>query len=351
MTGLVESVRGVLWARKRQPDEVAYGVALAHERYQPDDLLAQAVAAEEAGFDAVCCSDHLEPWWTPGSPTPAACGNAWVWLGAVGQATSRVSLGTAVTGLVHRYNPVVVAQQIATLERLNPGRAFVAVGSSEAMNEIPAGLDWPSTAEQLRRTEEALAIVTRLLDGETVDFRGDFFTARRARLYLDLERRPPVYMSAFNEGAAEVAGRLADGVWTLADPRQVGGIVDAYRRGAESAGREPGEIVLQTLASWASDDDTALDAAREWKGTLVDAHYTDAIADPAVVGRNGEDEVSDGTLKAMTIVSADPADHVKKIRRIEKMGATAVVMNTSGPDPLGMLRTYGQHVLPELRDR
>jgi coenzyme F420-dependent glucose-6-phosphate dehydrogenase len=352
VSGLVDSIRGVLWARKRQPDEVAYGVALAHERYQPDELVAQAVAAEEAGFDAVCCSDHLEPWWTPGSPTPAAWGNAWVWLGAVGQATKRVSLGTAVTGLVHRYNPVVVAQQIATLERLNPARAFIGVGSSEAMNEIPAGMDWPSTAEQLQRTEEALTIITQLLDGRAVDFRGEYFRAKHARLYLDLERRPPVYMSAFNEQAAEVAGRLADGVWTLADPRQVGGVVAAYRRGAEEAGREPGEIVLQTLASWAADEAVAMDAAREWKGTLVDAHYTDPIADPAAVGHNGEEQVSDSTLKAMTIVSSDPGDHVKKIRFIEKMGATAVVvMNTSGPDALGMIRTYGRDVLPELRDR
>ena len=52
----------------------------------------------------------------PADGPPAACSNSWVWLGAAGQATSRVSLGTAVTSLVHRYNPVVVAQQVATLD-------------------------------------------------------------------------------------------------------------------------------------------------------------------------------------------------------------------------------------------
>jgi len=114
-------------------------VSLAHERFAPDDLLRQAIEAEEAGFDAIACSDHLEPWWAPDGPTPTICGNAWVWLGAVGQATNHVGLGTAVTGLIHRYNPVVVAQQIATLERMFPGRAFLGVGSSEAMNEMPAG--------------------------------------------------------------------------------------------------------------------------------------------------------------------------------------------------------------------
>ena len=104
------------------------------------------------------------------------------------------------------------------------------------MNEIPAGLDWPSTGEQLKRTEEALTIITRLLDGETVDFDGEFFRADARPALLDSERRPPVYLSAFNEQAAELAGRLADGVWTLADPRQVGAVVAAYRRGAEAGG-------------------------------------------------------------------------------------------------------------------
>jgi coenzyme F420-dependent glucose-6-phosphate dehydrogenase len=347
--GFLESARGLLWARRRQPGNVRYLIALAHERFQPDELVQQAVEAEHAGFDGVCGSDHLEPWWAPDAPTPAACGNLWVWLGAVGQATKRVALGSAVTGLIHRYNPVVVAQQIATLERLNPGRAFLGVGTSEAMNEIPAGADWPGRADQLRRTEEALTIITKLLDGQTVDFDGEFFHTKRARLYVKFERRPPVYLSAFHEGAGEVAGRLADGVWTLGDPRQAAPVIAAYRRGAEQAGREPGEIILQTLASWAETDDAALDGAREWKGTLVDEHYTDPIPDPAEIGRNGA-ELSDTKFEAMSIVSADPDTHVKNIQRLEKLGATTIcVMNCSGNAPVGMIRTYGERVLPALR--
>ncbi len=340
----------MLWARRRQPDQVMYVAALAQERFAPDDLLRQAVAAEQAGFDAIACSDHLAPWWPPGDPAPAHCGNAWVWLGAAGHATSRVSLGSAVTGLVHRYNPVVVAQQVATLEALHPGRAFLGVGSSEAMNEVPAGFDWPSPGEQLARTEESLTIITRLLNGETVDFHGRYFTTRGARLYLRTERRPPVYMSAFGPQAAEIAGRLADGVWTLADPQKAPPVIAAYRRGAEEAGREPGEVILQGMASWAETDDAAFEGAREWKGTLVDEHYTDAIADPGRIGANGQD-VSDSTFKMMGLLSSDPDQHVRKIKAMEQLGATTVVlMNISGADPHGTLRTYGEHVLPRLRE-
>src|ERR671933_314330 len=320
--GVLESARGVLWARRRRPEQVTYAAALGHERFGPDELLRQAVAAEEAGFDAICCSDHLAPWWPPGEPAPAHCANAWVWLGAAGHATSQISLGSSVTGLVHRYNPVVVAQQVATLEALYPGRAFLGVGTSEAMNEVPAGFDWPSPAEQPARVEEALTIITRVLDGPTV---------------------------AFGEQAAEIAGRLADGVWTLADPQKAPPVIAAYRRGAEGAGREPGEIILQGMVSWAESDETALEGAREWKPTLVAEHYTDPVYDPAEIQANGR-EVSDTTFKMMGLISSDPDQHVRKIKAMQQLGATAIVlMNISGNDPEGTLRTYGERVLPQLR--
>lgn len=347
--GVIESVRGVLWARRRQPEDIAYIAALGHERFPPDDLLRQAVEAEEAGFDGVCCSDHLAPWWRPEDGTPAACANAWVWLGAAGQVARRVALGTGVTSVVYRYNPVVLAQQIATLGALYPGRAFLGVGTGEAMNEVPAGMNWPRPGEQLERAGEALEIMTRLLDGQIVDFEGRYFRTVGARLYLRPEQRPPIFMSAFGPQAAAVAGRFADGLWTLADPQKAPGVIAAYRRACEDAGRPPGEIILQGLVSWADTDAAALDGSREWKATMVDANYVDDVHDPAQVAQTGG-EVSDTKFKMMGIISSDPAAHVRKIKAMGQLGATAVVlMNVSGADPHGTLRTYGAEVLPALR--
>jgi coenzyme F420-dependent glucose-6-phosphate dehydrogenase len=347
--GIVDSVRAVMWARKRQPEQVAYGMALGHERFGPRELLDQAVEAERAGFDLVCCSDHLAPWWEPAQGPPAHCANAWVWLGAAGQATSEVSLGPAVSAIVHRYNPVVMAQQAATLELMNPGRAFLGVGSGEAMNEVPAGLDWPSPAVQLARTTEALTIITRLLRGETVTYEGLYFRVHRARLYDLPERRVPVYMSAFGPHATGIAGRLADGVWTLAHPVKAPKVIAAYREAAQQAGREPGEIILQGIVAAADSDELALESSREWKATLADEPYAEDVADPAEVGAVGE-SVSDRKYKMMAILSADPGAHVRQIKAMQAMGATAVVlMNVSGADAIGTLRLYGEHVLPQLR--
>jgi coenzyme F420-dependent glucose-6-phosphate dehydrogenase len=328
---------------------VAYGIALGHERFGPRELLGQAVAAERAGFDFVGCSDHLAPWWDPAGGTPAYCANAWVWLGGAGQATSSVSLGPAVSAIVGRYNPVVMAQQAATLELMNPGRAFLAVGSGEAMNEVPAGLDWPWPMEQLARTEEALEIITGLLNGETVTRDGRYFRAKQARLYDLPPRRVPVYMSAFGPKAAAIAGRLADGVWTLAHPVKAPKVIAAYRKAAREAGREPGEIILQGVAAVAETNELALESSREWKATLADEPYAEDVSDPAAVGEIGEG-LSDRTYKMMAIVSADPARHVRQLQAIRGMGATAVaVMNVSAADPTGMINMYGEHVLPRLR--
>lgn len=349
MSQVLDAVRGVLWARRRQPDEIAYVMALGHERFTPPDLLQQAIEAEQAGFDGVACSDHLSPWWSPTASTPAACGNAWVWLGAVGHATDRVSIGPAVTAIVHRYNPVVVAQQVATLESLFPGRVFLGVGSGEAMNEVPAGMEWPSVAEQQDRTGEALEIIARLLDGETVDFRGRYFRTEGARLYLRTEHRPPVFLSAFGPDAAALAGRWADGVWTLGDPTKAPVVIGAYRKACDDAGRPAGEIIVQGLMSWAEDDDAALESSREWKATLVEDNYAKDVHDPSDVGALGAD-VSDTQWKMMAAVSSDPAVHLRRLKAIAELGATTVaVMNVSGADPHGALKVYGDEVLPKLR--
>jgi coenzyme F420-dependent glucose-6-phosphate dehydrogenase len=317
----------------------------AHEQFPPDDVLKQAVEAERAGFDGIGCSDHLQPWWEPGES-----GHAWVWLGAAGQATERVPLGTGVTPAGPRYHPVLIAQAWATLETLFPGRPYLGFGSGESLNESPLGADWPSVGEQIDRMDEALELIHRLFDGERVDHDGRHFKTKQAYLHTRPERRPPIYVSAFGPRAAAVAGRWGDGLWTLADPEQVPTVVDAYRSAAEDAGREPGEIVLQAGFSWAQDDDAALEGARVWKGAQPDEFYTDDWHDPKAMYERGEEQISDDDLKRMFIISSDPDTHVERIREVEKLGATTVaLMNNSGADPHRAIEVYRDRVLPALR--
>src|ERR671924_2047930 len=171
---------------------IRYFFGASHEEYSPDDLLRHAVAAERAGFDGIACSDHLQPWWDGGES-----GHAWVWLGAAGQATERVPLGTGVTPPGPRYHPVLIAQAWATLERMFPGRTYLGFGSGESLNESPLGADWPPVADQIGRMEEALELIHRLFEGERVTHSGRHFSTDEAYLHTRPDRRPPIYVSAF----------------------------------------------------------------------------------------------------------------------------------------------------------
>ena len=324
---------------------MSYWVQLATEQFPPSALVRQAVGAERAGFDGINVSDHFQPWWEPGH-----AGQAWTLLGAIGQATDRIPIGTGVTAPVHRYHPAVVAQFAATLEELFPGRAFLGIGSGESLNESPCGMDWPDTGEQVRRMEEALEIIDALLDGERVDHQGTYFRTKQAYLHSRGERRPPVYVSAFGSQAASVAARLGDGFWTLADPESAPDLIDAYRSACDDAGKEPGEIILQAGMSWAEDDDAAVEGARVWKSTMVKEYFTDDWHDPKAMFENAEASYSDEDFAAQYIVSSDPNEHVERLREVERLGATVVcVQNASGADPDRALAVYGAEVLPALR--
>jgi coenzyme F420-dependent glucose-6-phosphate dehydrogenase len=318
----------------------------AQEQFPPDDLLRQAVEAEEAGFDGIGCSDHLQPWWEGGES-----GHAWVWLGAAGQATAKVPIGTGVTPAGPRYHPVLIAQAWATLETLFPNRPYLGFGSGESLNESPLGAEWPPVGQQIERMEEALEMIHALFAGKRLSGQGRHFSTDGAYLHTNPGRRPPIYVSAFGPKAAGVAGRQGDGLWTLADPENAPEVIEAYRAAAEDAGREPGEILLQAGFSWAEDEEAALEGARVWKGAQPQEFYTDDWHDPKAMYEEGERQLSDEDLKEAFIIGPDPELHIARIRQVEQMGATTVVlMNNSGADPHGAIRFYGERVLPAVRE-
>lgn len=322
-----------------------YWTQLPTEQFPPSQLVTLAEAAEAAGFDAVNVSDHFQPWWEPGHS-----GNAWTLLGAIGQATDRVGLGTGVTAPVFRYNPAVVAQFAATLEEMFPGRAYLGIGSGESLNESPCGMDWPDVTEQIERMDEALEIIGRLLDGERFDYRGDHFRTKAAYLHTRGKRRPKVYVSAFGPRAAEVAARRGDGLWTLADPEKAPRIIEAYRDACEDAGRPAGEIILQAGMSWAENDADALAGARVWKAAQPTEFFREDWHEPVAMHEYAKEQVSDEDLRRAMIVSSDPNEHAERLREVEQLGATVLcVQNASGADPAGAFEIYRKEVLPKLK--
>jgi len=322
-----------------------YWFATSTEEFTPSEMLEQAKAAERAGFDGLGTSDHFAPWFPDGQG-----GQAWVYLGALGQATQSM-IGTGVTPIVHHYHPGLIAQAFMSLEELYPNRVFLGAGSGESVNETPLGMDWPSYEEQRWRLETGLDAITRLWSGETVTMDAGWFKLKDAKLWTRAKTRPKLYVSAFGPQSAQVAARYGDGLWTLGDPEQAPEIVDAYREACAEFRREPGEIIFHSGFAWADDDRAAIEGARHWKPTQLPEVYVDDIADQEDMQRRADVQMSDEQFaREGFLISADPAEHIERIREMQRAGATVISLQLIGrADPFGSIRTYGERVLPALR--
>ncbi len=316
----------------------------SHESYQPEDLVRQAVAAEEAGFDVVLGSDHFHPW----VDDTSAAGFVWSWLGAVAARTARVQLGTSVTCPLFHYHPALVAQMAATTDRLSGGRLLLGVGTGEALNERPLGFPFPGYAERQARMQEALEIIHRMFAGEKLSFRGEHYTTETARLYSPPAGDLPVLMAAGGPKSAEFAGTYADGLITsVKDPADtVAKVIGPYRRAA--AARRARQLVLATrwtvLAGGPSEAWKALSSLRGLRapGRLE-------ATDPAEL-RIRADEMDPEEVLASYAVVPDAAGLVEAYRPlVTDVGADIVSIQVMSEDPMAAVEMIGKEVLPQLR--
>jgi coenzyme F420-dependent glucose-6-phosphate dehydrogenase len=216
---------------------------------------------------------------------------------------------------------------------------------------VPVGDDWPAPADQIARLDEALGLIRRLWEGETITEDGRFYRLKDCKLHTLADRRPPIWVSAFGPQAAEVAGRHGDGLWTLPDPESTPEVIDAYREARRKAGREgDGEIVFQAMVSWAETDEQALEQARKWKGAQPPDHYTDDWHRPQEMYEHGEREVGDEEFADSIVAGSDPGAIAEQLRELEQLGGTVVtIQNASAGNAERAIELLGTDVLPALR--
>src|SRR6195952_329989 len=200
------------------------GYTLMTEQSGPKDLVSFAVGAEEVGFDFAVSSDHFFPWLDEMGHAP----NAWVTLGGVAQATSRMELMTYVTCPTMRYRPAVVAQQAATLQLLSDGRVTLGLGAGENLNEHVTGEGWPPVAVREEMFREAVEIIRELFRGEGyTTYHGEYFDVAGGKIWDLPDGGGPTGIAGAGQKSCELAGQQAD-VMIAVDPEpELGEMFDA----------------------------------------------------------------------------------------------------------------------------
>jgi probable non-F420 flavinoid oxidoreductase len=314
------------------------GFHASHEQIAPSRLLVDVEHAERAGFDMAMCSDHFAPW----STRQGHAGYTWAWLGAA-LARTGLELG-CVSAPGQRYHPAVVAQKIATLAEMFPGRFWVALGSGEASNEHITGDRWLPKDERAQRLEECVEVISRLLDGEEVSHDG-LVTVDRARLWDVPATRPRLVGPAVSvESAARVAA-WADGLVTINQPVEtLRELVGAYR---DAGGRGP--LALQVHLSWAPTADEAESLALDqWRTNVFTEPVNWDTETPEAFDVMAEHVDLDAVRRSVE-VSHDLGWHRDRIAELAAVGFDDVYLHHVGQEQEAFIETFGAEVLPALR--
>jgi probable F420-dependent oxidoreductase len=263
---LIESANGVSPAAASLSDP-AYLAAVARE-------------AEAAGLDSVWIPDHVVipveyrsrypyqsydgdaferyPWDETAFPEPVTA------LAFVAAVTERVELCTGVVILPER-NPVFLAKQCATVDRLSGGRLRLGVGIGWLREEFDAvGVPWERRG---RRTDEAIEAMRALWTQDEASYQGETVSFERIRC------RPapvapggvPIIVGGHSDASARRAGRLGDGFLPIVASgdsfaQETRHRLDVMRAAAEEAGRDPDGI---EISGFGSEDPAGLEAQRE----------------------------------------------------------------------------------------
>jgi probable non-F420 flavinoid oxidoreductase len=315
------------------------GFHASHEQLPPSRLLHAVRAAEAAGFGAVTCSDHFAPW----SERQGESGFAWSWLGAAMQTTSIPFEVVAAPG--QRYHPAIVAQAIATLGDLFPGRFCAALGSGEALNEHVTGDRWPPKHERDARLLECVEVIRALLRGEEVTHDGRV-AVDRARVWSLPAEIPPLDGAAVSEETARAVGGWADGLITVRhrSVETLRRVIDAFREGG-GVGKP---VAVQVHLSWAQDDETALSIAHDqWRNGVLGPDLAWDLELPAQFDAATE-HVGPEDLEGSVLVSSDTGQHVKWLLELADLEVDQISLHHVGKEQERFIDTFAEHVLPEV---
>jgi F420-dependent oxidoreductase-like protein len=216
-----------------------------------DGVVAMAAAAEETGYDSVWVMDHfyqLPPMGGPGQPML----DSYTLLGALAARTSRVRLGTMVTGVTYR-NPAHLAKIVTTLDIISAGRAILGIGAAWYDTEHEGlGFDFPPAGERLDRLEEALQICRAMFTEEAPSFTGSYYRIHEARNVPAPVQSggPPILVGGGGERRTlRLAARYADMTNFFGDPATVAHKVDVLRGHCKEFGRDPTEVTVSRLST------------------------------------------------------------------------------------------------------
>jgi len=227
------------------------------------DMLAVWKAADDIElFESGWTFDHFYPIFSDSS---GPCMEGWITLTALAQATTRVRLGTLVTGIHYRH-PAVLANMASTLDIVSDGRLELGLGAGWNEEESGAyGIELGTPRERRDRFEEACEVIIGLLTQETTTFDGEYYQLRDARNEpKPLQRpHPPICVGGSGEKRTLLTAARFAQHWNFVGgtPEEFAHKRDVLYQHCEDIGRDPTEILLSSHVPFTGDANVTAELA------------------------------------------------------------------------------------------
>ena len=273
-----------------------------------------ALWVEEAGFDSIWVTDHLQP--TRGKTLL----EPWTLLSALSTLTKRLRLGTTVFCYSYRH-PAVLAKMVSTLDRISGGRVELGVGtgSKPQVEEHRAmGIPYPSFGERVKMFRDYVKVL-RLLWGrdERVSYNSPYYPLRDATLDSPpAQESIPIWIGARSPKMLSVAVELGDG-WNF-----YGQTMEEYRRAAE--------IVDDRLRRLGKPPEA----------------FRRAVFTSLSVWEAGESVSEEDLKRRYTLVYGTPETVLERIEEFRRLGVELLILRDLDPE-FRNLKRFASKILPQ----
>ena len=216
--------------------------------YSIQEMLSLAKLADEAGLESIWMSDHL-------------CFRDSVSSSAAFLATTRRITVVPAPLTPYSRHPMITAMAIATMEEMAPGRVAATLGTGNATALAEVGV---KVTRPLKIMREYATVLRRLLSGETVEYKGEFFTVNGAKMGFNPSSRVPIYLTAVKSGMLRLGGEIGDGVLLSAGctPKYIARCVQEIRKGAALKETAATDVAGFITTSVSDNSREALDASK-----------------------------------------------------------------------------------------
>jgi len=307
---------------------VRFGVTLPQIKRTWEEAKTAALDLDARGYDSLWVCDHL--YGIPVPETPIF--EAWTQLAAVAAITKQAKLGTLVTPPFFR-NPAVLAQQIATIDQIAPGRVIAGMGAGWYEAEFRGhGCAFPNTRERLRALEESVEIMRRMWTEEKANFTGKHYSIVDASCSPKPAKRPEILIGGGGERVLMgIAARLAD-TWNnmAAFQAELPTKVAALHRRCEELDRDPDSIeISQQCVVIIDENEAAARKSLEKANKIYGGHMGSGLEEHGIWG--------------------GPERVIECIETHRAHGVSLFVMEFFGRDPQIPAQIFAEGVMPAFR--